>query len=254
MKKIIILGSSGELGSYLSLKLSKSYDIIAVNRSDSTNYIDFSDKQSINKFLKQSKNIYGLINCYAIQKPIDNFSQLDFEEWEQNIHINFINYAFFLHKLIIKNQSSLKKVISFSGGGATFPRKKFSAYSISKISLYKLNEILALEFEDQIDFNIIAPGVIKSKMIQEIADYGESLGEEYKDALNTLKNGGQSKSKVLDICLLLLSDKSDGLTGRLIAAQWDNISSKNIHHIINNKSLFTLKRIDNKYFSKKNKL
>ena len=35
MKKVIILGSSGELGNYLSLKLSKSYDIIAVNRNDS---------------------------------------------------------------------------------------------------------------------------------------------------------------------------------------------------------------------------
>ena len=74
---------------------------------------------------------------------------------------------------------------------------------------------------------------------------------QYKDALNTLNNGGQSKSKVLDICSLLLSDKSDGLTGRLIAAQWDDISPKNIHHIINNKSLFTLKRIDNKYFNEK---
>lgn len=251
MKKIIILGSSGELGSYLSLKLSKSYDIIAVNRNKTKNYIDFSDRKSINKFLKQSKNIFGLINCYGIQKPIDDFYEVDFEEWEQNVNINFINYAFFLQNLIKKNKSSLKKVISFSGGGVTFPRKKFSAYAISKISLYKLNEILALEFEDQIDFNIIAPGVIKSKMIQEIADLGETLGEEYKDALNILNNGGQSKSKVFDICSLLLSNQSDGLTGRLIAAQWDNISSKNIHHIIKNKSLFTLKRIDNKYFNEK---
>ena len=88
-------------------------------------------------------------------------------------------------------------------------------------------------------------------MIQEIADLGETLGEEYKDALNILNNGGQSKSKVFDICSLLLSNQSDGLTGRLIAAQWDNISSKNIHHIIKNKSLFTLKRIDNKYFNEK---
>ena len=95
MKKIIILGSSGELGSYLSSKLSKSYDIIAVNRNETKNYIDFSDRKSIQNFLKQSKNIFGLINCYGIQKPIDNFSELDFEEWEKNIHINFINYSFF---------------------------------------------------------------------------------------------------------------------------------------------------------------
>ena len=50
MKKIIILGSSGELGSYLSLKLSKSYDIIAVNRNETKNYIDFSDRKSIQNF------------------------------------------------------------------------------------------------------------------------------------------------------------------------------------------------------------
>ena len=251
MKKVIILGSSGELGNYLSSKLSKSYDIIAVNRNDSKNYIDFSDRKSITKFLKKSKDIFGLINCYGIQNPIQNFVESDFEKWEKNIYINFINYSFFLQNLINKNKSSLKKVISFSGGGVTFPRKNFSAYSISKISLYKLNETLALEFEGKIDFNIIAPGVIKSKMIQEIADHGEALGNEYKNALKTLSSGGQSKSKVLDICRLLLSHKSDGLTGRLIAAQWDNISLKNIHNIINDKNLFTLKRIDNKYFNEK---
>ena len=39
-------------------------------------------------------------------------------------------------------------------------------------------------------------------MTQEIADYGKTLGEEYEDALSILNNGGQSKSKVLDICSL----------------------------------------------------
>ena len=147
------------------------------------------------------------------------------------------------------------QVINFSGGGCTFPRQYFSAYSISKISLYKLTEILALEYKDEeIDFNIIAPGTIKSKMTQEVIDAGESIGDEYSEAVNTLNNGGQDKERILDLCQLLLSEKSNGLSGRLFAAQWDNLDNYDMNELINDKNLFTLKRVDNKNFIEKNKL
>lgn len=267
MKKIILLGSSGSIGSYLANNLSDNFEVIATTRSDSQLFennknissysVDFSKQKDIVRFfesINDINNIYGIINCYGVQNPIGSFEKTDFKTWENNFNTNFNNYAFLLHMLLNSNHS-LKKVINFSGGGCTFPRQYFSAYSISKISLYKLTEILALEYKDEeIDFNIIAPGTIKSKMTQEVIDAGESIGDEYSEAVNTLNNGGQDKERILDLCQLLLSEKSNGLSGRLFAAQWDNLDNYDMNELINDKNLFTLKRVDNKNFIEKNKL
>ena len=267
MKKIILLGSSGSIGSYLAIHLSNFFEVIATSRSNTQLFeninnvscytVDFSKKEDIISFFESigdKKNIYGIINCYGFQNPIERFQKTDFKTWENNLSINLNNYAFLLH-LFLNSNHSLKKIINFSGGGCTFPRQYFSAYAISKISLYKLTEILALEYKDEgIDFNIIAPGTIKSKMTQEVIDTGEHIGDEYSEAVKTLNNGGQDKGKILELCKLLLSQKSNGLSGRLFAAQWDSLDSYDMNELINNKNLFTLKRIDNKSFIEKNKL
>ena len=95
MKTIIILGSNGEIGNFLSENLSDSYIVLKANRNKKDqNYIDFSDRNSINHFIKNNinKNIYGIINCYGVQKPIGDFLDTDFDDWERNIMTNFQNY------------------------------------------------------------------------------------------------------------------------------------------------------------------
>ncbi len=265
MKKIIILGSSGSIGSYLSKKLSTNFQVVATTRNTShsqnennINYlsVDFGNREDIENFLDQlnnHKDIYGIINCYGIQTPIGKFREVDFKVWEENITINFNNFAFFLHKFL-KSTTTIKKIIVCSGGGATYPRKYFSAYGISKIALYKYIEILSQELEsDGIDLNLIAPGVIKSKMTQEVVDFGSILGDEYKNSLETLSDGGQDKEKIFHLCNFLLSEKSNGLSGRLISAQWDDIEDSDLAKLIKDKNLFTIRRIDQKYFMEKNK-
>jgi Dehydrogenases with different specificities (related to short-chain alcohol dehydrogenases) len=255
MKKIIIFCSDGEIGNFLSNNLVDTYDVVKASRNaGNPNYIDFSNRDSIKNFIKKNidDKIYGIVNCYGIQKPINNFLDSNFEDWERNIIINFQNYSFFLHSLLNQNLPEFRKIVNFSGGGATGPRKGFSAYAISKISLYKLTEILAEELRSyKIDINIIAPGVIKSKMTKEIIDRGSDFDEEYLNALNVYKNGGNSKDNILSLCRLLLSRKSNGLSGKLISAQWDNFQEFNVDSLKNDYDLFNLRRIDNKFFTKK---
>ena len=106
-------------------------------------------------------------------------------------------------------------------------------------------------FFTKIDFNIIAPGSIKSKMTKEIIDVGSKLGDEYSSALKTFNEGGQEKENIVQLCRFLLSGKSNGITGKLIAAQWDNIEEYDLGSLRNDKNLFTLRRIDKKFFIEK---
>ena len=105
MKKIIILGTDGQIGSYLYDKLSKNFSIIGTSRRENSTHfhVDFADRKSIINFLKGNAidNIYAVINCYGLQQPIQNFVNTNFDTWEENITINFNNYSFFLHHLIL---------------------------------------------------------------------------------------------------------------------------------------------------------
>ena len=88
-------------------------------------------------------------------------------------------------------------------------------------------------------------------MTEEIIDKGSDLGDEYLSALEVYNKGGDNKENILKICRLLLSSKSDGLTGKLISAQWDNIQESDIDLLKNDNDLFNLRRIDKKFFIKK---
>ena len=50
----------------------------------------------------------------------------------------------------------------------------------------------------------------------------------------------------------LLSSESNGISGKLIAAQWDSFDV--IKKLLKMKKLFSLRRIDNKYFENKSRM
>jgi len=57
------------------------------------------------------------------------------------------------------------KVICFSGGGATKPRARFSAYGVAKTGVVRLVETIAEEERDRAyDINAIAPGAINTRL------------------------------------------------------------------------------------------
>ena len=88
-------------------------------------------------------------------------------------------------------------------------------------------------------------------MTKEIINSGTDFDKEYLNALNVSKNGGDSKENILSLCKLLLSSKSNGLSGKLISAQWDNLNESNVDELKDDNDLFNLRRIDNKFFIKK---
>lgn len=138
------------------------------------------------------------------------------------------------------------KIINFSGGGATSSRPNFSAYAVSKTAVVRLTEILAEELSEyNIDVNAVAPGVINTGMLDEIVEAGAKAGEEYKRALERSEEGGDSVEKIVDLCRFLISSESDGISGKLISAIWDDYRNPTFSERLRTDSDFcTLRRID----------
>jgi NAD(P)-dependent dehydrogenase (short-subunit alcohol dehydrogenase family) len=166
-----------------------------------------------------------LVNNAGIYGPKGESEAVDFADWARAIEINL--YGVFLPcQCGIRHMKKIGrgKIINLSGGGATAPMPKISAYAASKAAVVRLTETLAEELRSfSIDVNAIAPGALNTRLLDEVLSAGpEAIGRNFYDkALQQRDSGGVPLEKGARLCVYLASQKSDGITGKLISAQWD---------------------------------
>ena len=220
---------------------------------------DILSAAAVRNLTNRTISAYGtpdiLVNAAAVQKPIGRLLEVSAEDWARCVNINIVGTMLcckaVLPAMIAKRKG---KIINFSGGGATYPRPYFSAYGASKAAIVRFTETIAVEFAQHgIDINAVSPGMVYTRMMQEIIDTGKAAGAfAYKGALK-VKAGGDSPELAANLCAFLASDISDGISGKLISAVWDDWKGlPKKAKSLSSSSLYTLRRIDDReYFEKK---
>jgi NAD(P)-dependent dehydrogenase (short-subunit alcohol dehydrogenase family) len=268
-KVAIITGGAGGIGKTIAksfIKEGAKVIIAEINKKELKNTInelkkignnticglitDITKPNQVKKLVKKTETIYGavdiLVNTAGIQKPIGPLTEINENDWIKNINTNLIGTMlcckYVLPFMISKRKG---KIINFSGGGATFPRPYFSAYASSKAGIVRFTETIAMEVRKVgVDINAIAPGGIYTKMLEEIINAGKKAGNELNDAIK-IKKMKASPELAVELCVFLASEDSNGITGKLISAVWDDWKNlkNNLGKTINS-SLFTLRRVD----------
>ena len=194
--------------------------------------------------------IDAYINCSAIQGKINKILKLNWEDIDSVMRINLYSSIFFTNFFTnYSNSGKQLKVIHFSGGGGTTPRRNFMPYSLSKTALIRFVENFNLENENSnVAINIVSPGIFPSKMQYEILDSElRSDDQEVISAKKILEAKINEKPKVLDLIEFLLSEKSDGISGKSISAIWDDWEEWPQHlSELQQSDLYTLRRITSK--------
>ncbi len=143
--------------------------------------------------------------------------------------------------------SARGKVVILSGGGATKPMPFLSAYAASKAAVVRFGETLAEEWKTRgIDVNMVAPGALNTRLLDEIIEAGpEAVGEAfYAASLKQQASGGTPMERGARLCAYLASRVSDGITGRLISAVWDPWEQLADHaQALKDSDIYTLRRI-----------
>ena len=189
-----------------------------------------------------------LVNNAAIQGPIGTAWENDWTAWQTALQINLVA-PIALCNLCVPwmAQRSHGKIINLSGGGATSPRPRFSAYAVAKAGLVRFSETLAEETRDLgISVNCIAPGAMDTTMLQTVLQAGpEAVGHrEYEQARHARQQGGEGIERAVSLALFLASTASDGITGKLISAVWDPWASLPEHlDDLRSTDVYTLRRI-----------
>lgn len=192
---------------------------------------DITNSQQIQRLVDEVIIKFGtldcLVNCTGILGPVGATAEIHEKDWIDAININLIG-SFCLSHAALKPMLAKQrgKIVHFSGGGAAYGRPFYSAYSASKAALVRFCESLAEEVrESNIDVNTIAPGPVNSRMwdqLRVLANPDEKTVAELKKMEET---GGVPPDRAADLAVFLASDRSNGLTGRLISAVWDDWNS-----------------------------
>jgi NAD(P)-dependent dehydrogenase (short-subunit alcohol dehydrogenase family) len=215
---------------------------------------DVTDRLQVDHLVEAALEAFGridvLVNAAGSYGPIGPLWEVDPEEWVKTFSVNVFS-AFLLCQAVLPHMIRKRrgKIVHFSGGGATAPLPRFTAYGVSKGALVRLTETLAEEVREyNIQINAIAPGAVDTKLQDQVLAAGAKAGDLYHRMRRMRETGEGATSRDLpaELAVFLCSEDSCGLTGKLIAAPFDGWQSWNKQCIdeVMSQPWFTLRRLD----------
>jgi 3-oxoacyl-[acyl-carrier protein] reductase len=193
-------------------------------------------------------DLHILVNNAGVYGPKGELEEVEWVEWVRAIEINLYGSVLMCRGVLPHfKKRRYGKIVQLSGGGATNPLPRITAYAASKAAVVRLAESLAEDVRGfGIDVNSIAPGALNTRLLDEVLQAGPSkVGEQfYQKSLNQKRDGGAPVSKGAELAVFLGSSHSDGITGRLLSAMWDPWDSLGDHlQELEGSDVYTLRRI-----------
>lgn len=190
---------------------------------------DVSSESQVNELvaftLHELGSLDALVLNAGIYGPMGATESVSLDEWKRALDINL--YGVLLpSRAVIPHfkKAGRGKIIILSGGGATNPLPNISAYAASKAAVIRLMETLAEELKPFcVEVNAIAPGALATRLVDEVLAAGaEKVGTAFYDKNRQWKENGATPLELgANLAVYLASAQSDGITGKLISAQWD---------------------------------
>ena len=218
-----------------------------------TVHCDLSDASSVRHACVQLQVDFSqwdyLVLCPGTQEPIGAFAKGDFAQWENSVNVNFIRQLQVVHELLpSRNRQGIHPpvVVFFAGGGTNNATVNYSAYTISKIALIKMCELLDAEIPDT-NFVILGPGWVKTKIHQATLDAGPNAGANYQKTINKLAGDECTPMEtVLECCDWIVNEDRNVVSGRNFSVVFDKWGSNSlIKKLIAAPDMYKLRRQGN---------
>jgi NAD(P)-dependent dehydrogenase (short-subunit alcohol dehydrogenase family) len=213
---------------------------------------DVSNRSDVEKLVARAIQLFPhltiLINNAGVYGPKGLIEEIDWDEWVRAIEINLLG-SILMCRAVLPHFKARQygKIVQLSGGGATAPLPRLSAYAASKAAVVRFAETLAEEVRnDHIDVNAVAPGALNTRLLDEVLAAGpKTVGQDFYDrAVEQKKRGGAPLETGAHLAVFLGSSASDGITGKLLSAVWDPWEQLTDHiQELQKTDVYTLRRI-----------
>ncbi len=215
---------------------------------------DVANVHDVRRIVQLAHDVFGpvdiLVNAAGTYGPIGPAWEVDVEAWIGALHVNLVGTFLCCHAVLAEMiQRRRGKIVNFSGGGATAPLARFSAYGAAKAGVVRFTETIAEEVKEyNVQINAVAPGMVDTHLQDAVLSAGDQAGP-LIDRIRSLRErgeGGVSAELAAELVVFLASERSGGLTGKLIAAPYDNWQRWSLQEMaeLMSASWFTLRRID----------
>lgn len=202
MKSALILGGNSDIGKEIAARLvANDWHVESFNRDSALAPVEWD----------------LLICCIGILEPIGNFFEVDAEKWNSSIVTNAL-LPLRLLRLFWAFRKPGASVCFFSGAGTSNSAKTYSAYSSSKMLLYKMTELLDDE-ESEVKFFILGPGMVRTKIQQQTLNAGDKAAnfervKKFMEEGDDLHKTGTSHDKIFDCLMWCASQPKEIVGGR----------------------------------------
>jgi NAD(P)-dependent dehydrogenase (short-subunit alcohol dehydrogenase family) len=230
--RVLITGASAGIGLELArdLAATDSVDLWLASRSERIfdaakslptpakySRVDVGDMLSVASLFAdisaEWSSLDAVVHCAAVLGPSGDFWKISTQAFMETVRVDlggaysvcreFVD----LHIKQSQRVGGRGKIILFGGGGAGYGYPKFLPYGTSKAAIVRMCESMSMEFDSaglHIDINVIAPGANATAMLDAV----RAGGGEVRTVVPF--------SKPISLCRWLLSEGSDGVTGRFI--------------------------------------
>jgi 3-oxoacyl-[acyl-carrier protein] reductase len=190
---------------------------------------DVANETQVNELVAFARQGLGSLEALVLNAgiygPMGPTESVSLEEWRRALDINLFGVLLPCRAVIPHfKKAGAGKIVVLSGGGATNPLPNISAYAASKAAVVRLMETLAEELRPfQVEVNAIAPGALATRLVDEVLAAGpERVGAAFFAKNKQWKENGAVPLELgASLAVYLASPESDGITGKLISAQWD---------------------------------
>jgi len=190
---------------------------------------------------------HALVLNAGIYGPMGPTEEVSLHEWRRAMDINLYGVLLPCRAVIPQfKKAGRGKIIVLSGGGATNPLPNISSYAASKAAVVRLMETLAEELKPfHVDVNAIAPGALATRLVDEVLAAGpEKVGAAFYEKNKQWKEKGATPLDLgARLAVYLASAQSDGITGKLLSAQWDPWEKLHEFKADLNSDIYALRRI-----------
>lgn len=187
------------------------------------------------------------------QEPVGDFEKVNYDEWEEGVQVNLLCQLRILHRLLSSRNvnTTLPEpcVLFFAGGGTNNAVLHYSSYTLSKIALIKMVELLDAEIPDT-RFVIVGPGWVKTKGHAPTLKAGpEWAGENYHKTLEKLQSlDCTSMQSIIDCCNWLITTECKAVKGRNFSVVHDKWGTAELEKaLVRDFNMYKLRRHQNNW-------